>query len=613
LRGEQQNVALHSDDIGRRMLASVRGVLADLLEVATYVYCADQFMSRGGATGRGLAANWRRDLRFVIPVREPDRWSSPEVGSSLQRVLAFMSDDNVRFEFIAEITEQPSTEYFDFGSGPDEVVLFSGGLDSLAGAADRLAGGNSRLLLVSLQSSSKIANRQRELARELAQRFPNRVVHIPIRVHTQVSRATETTQRTRSFLFGALGAAVAQVGDTNRLSLFENGVVSINLPIAGQVVGTAASRTTHPRVLRDLSDFLSALCQRAFSVENPYLWKTKAEVIEVLRDAGHADLAKYTASCSRVHQMTRLHTHCGCCSQCLDRRFAALGAGLGDDDPSEMYAFDLLTETPEDPLDLTMAEAFVRHALELDGLSELGFISKFGGEVARVASCVSRMSADQIARAMLDLHHRHAKTVRAVLEAGYRQHAASLAARTLPTSCLLRLVAGPGGIAPAMAVPATMETPLTDDRAFRTTSQVRIALDSKSARVLLGGGRAIEGSAAFRLLSKLVEIALEERAKPRAPERYRFIKAASLASALGVGEASLRRTVSRARRRVVKIFEIDAGISMQAGALIENAPWEGYRLNPAVVIVSADEIDVGSQLFRHCVTTRERSLDKSIL
>jgi 7-cyano-7-deazaguanine synthase in queuosine biosynthesis len=575
------------------MLTSVRGVLADLLEVATYIYCADQFVSRGGATGSGLSAGWRRDLRFVIPVREPDRWSSTEVTGSLQRVLAFMSDDNARFEFVRETAEPPATEYLDFGSGSDQVALFSGGLDSLAGVADRLAHGKGRLLLVSHQSSTKIANRQQELARDLARRFPNRVIHIPVRVHTQVAPATETTQRTRSFLFAALGAAVARVGGTNQLSLFENGVVSINLPIAGQVVGTSASRTTHPRVLRDLSDFLSVLCQRAFNVVNPYLWKTKAEVIEVLRDAGHADLAKYTMSCSRVHQMTRLRTHCGCCSQCLDRRFAALGADLGDDDPSEMYAFDLLVEVPENPLDLTMAEAFVRHALELDGLSEFGFISKFGGEVARVASCVSHMSADQVAQAMLELHHRHAKTVRAVLEAGYRQHAAALAARTLPPRCLLRLVAGPGGVAPAVAVAVLKETPQPDDRDFQRSSQIRIALDAKTKRVLLGHGRAIEGSAAYQLLSKLVEIALEDRAKQRAPERHRFTKAGSLSSAFGVGEASLRRTVLRARRRVAEVFEADAGIAMNGGELIENVPWRGYRLNPAVLVVSADEIDVG--------------------
>ena len=33
------------------------------------------------------------------------------------------------------------------------------------------------------------------------------------------------------------------------LRFYENGVVSMNLPMSAQVVGTRATRTTHPRVL----------------------------------------------------------------------------------------------------------------------------------------------------------------------------------------------------------------------------------------------------------------------------------------------------------------------------------------------------------------------------
>ena len=404
--GKSANVRLRSEDIGRRMLTALPSTLADLLDLATYVFCADQLVSRGGNTGRRLGADWRRDLRFVIPVREPDRWSSPEVSGSLERLLAFMSDDRVRFEFVSGDFPAGRSDYFDFDSEVDEVTLFSGGLDSLTGAIDRFWYGGARLLLVSHQSSTKIATRQRELARELAARFPGRVIHIPVRVTMQGIEAIETTQRTRSFLFGALGAAVAGVAGTNRLSLCENGVVSLNLPIAGQVVGTAATRTTHPRVMRDMSDFLSALLDRQVSVENPYLWKTKAEVVARLRDLGHADLARHTVSCSRIHWMTRLHTHCGCCSQCLDRRFAALAAGLGEDDPAEMYETDLLTGARDDDLNKTMAESFVRHALELGDMTERSFASRFGGELGRTVSCVPGMSADDAARAFLDLHHR---------------------------------------------------------------------------------------------------------------------------------------------------------------------------------------------------------------
>ncbi len=41
-----------------------------------------------------------------------------------------------------------------------------------------------------------------------------------------------------------------------RPPLYENGIISHNLPISGQVVGTMATRTTHPLSLLLLERFL---------------------------------------------------------------------------------------------------------------------------------------------------------------------------------------------------------------------------------------------------------------------------------------------------------------------------------------------------------------------
>ena len=207
---------------------------------------------------------------------------------------------------------------------PKRSFFSLAGCDSLTGAVDRLRQVQLDFSMLSHQSSTKIAERQKFLASELANRFPNRVLHVPVRITKHGLSAVESTQRTRSFLFGALSVAVARMVGTNRLSFFENGVVSFNLPIATQVVGAAATRTTHPRVFRDLSDFLSLLLGAEIEVANPFLWLTKAEVAGRLKALGHADLARHSISCSGVYNITRVHTHCGCCSQCLDRRFGTL-------------------------------------------------------------------------------------------------------------------------------------------------------------------------------------------------------------------------------------------------------------------------------------------------
>ena len=45
--------------------------------------------------------------------------------------------------------------------------------------------------------------------------------------------------------------------------------------------------------------------------------------------------------------MTKLHPHCGQCSQCIDRRFAILAAGQDEDDPEDAYKVDLLLDGRE--------------------------------------------------------------------------------------------------------------------------------------------------------------------------------------------------------------------------------------------------------------------------
>ena len=48
LDGQKRNVDLHLHDIRRRLAADIPAVLTDLLEIAAYVFAADEMVSRGG-------------------------------------------------------------------------------------------------------------------------------------------------------------------------------------------------------------------------------------------------------------------------------------------------------------------------------------------------------------------------------------------------------------------------------------------------------------------------------------------------------------------------------------------------------------------------------------
>ena len=350
LNGAPQNITLKLEDISKRLVENVPDLLVDLVEIATYVFCADQASSRGGEAQAGMGSDWRRSFRFIIPVRSPDHWSSPKVLEPLCETLSFLSDDDYAFEFERATNPPPLERYLDFGGeeaaafNPDEIVLFSGGLDSLSGAIEELSSSAKRIALVSHRSSPKIFGHQRQLVAELKNRFPKRLMHVPVLVTRQeILPVREHTQRSRSFLYAALACAVARLSGNSRIRFFENGVVSINLPISAQVVGARATRTTHPWVLDRFRELFGAVIGEPVEVENPFIWKSKADVIRSIVERGCGPLIKNTVSCTRAYDITKLHTHCGCCSQCLDRRFAILAADAAEHDPVEMYKVELLT------------------------------------------------------------------------------------------------------------------------------------------------------------------------------------------------------------------------------------------------------------------------------
>ena len=254
------------------------------------------------------------------------------------------------------------------------------------------------------------------------------------------------------------------------------------MPISVQVVGSRATRTTHPLVLEHFREFFSAAISKSMEIENPFIWKTKAEVIGSIVQRGCGALIKHTVSCTRTYDITKLHTHCGCCSQCLDRRFAVLAANATDYDPVEMYKVELLTGERHKDHDKTMAESYVRTALELRDMGELAFFGRFGGEIARVLTCFPSYGADDVGRRVLDLHQRHARAIGDVLKAAVEMHSAELVNRSLPSSSLLMMTVAPDGL-PAVAGIGNHRDPLKTwmDKAEAETDEhkkIRVFVES---------------------------------------------------------------------------------------------------------------------------------------
>ncbi len=435
--GLERNLTVDIAGISEKLTGRVPPAFKDLIRIAAYVLAADSAVSRGDRHDADLNARWYRRFRFVVAVECPDLWSTPQMRELLEQTLGFLTDDaSYTFEFqktTASVPEQLSFSTHDGGpilswDHVDEIALFSGGLDSLTGAVDQILDAKKNIVLVSHRSAPKVWGIQRELVKDIQKLSkvwgPD---HVAIQVVKHDDRLrVERTQRSRSFLYAAIAGAVAHLVGRERVLLYENGVIAINLPISRQVVGATATRTAHPKVLRGFSRILEAVAGRKLSIENPYALKTRVEVLERLVACGGADLIRHTVSCAHVHRQSTMHRHCGVCSQCVDRRFSVLAAGMEAHDPEENYEIDVVTGERESEDDRLLLLDYIAAADRFADFKNIDDFLAYSGEANRAVPSMMDflgIDADAAGRALFEMHKRHGAAVGRALQKVFARYA----------------------------------------------------------------------------------------------------------------------------------------------------------------------------------------------
>ncbi|MFI0941355.1 hypothetical protein [Streptomyces sp. NPDC021020] len=321
-------------------LTAVPALNRDFIRVAATVLAADRSVRRAGG-----GSDWnQRRINLTVPVSDPHRWN--EAAPELAGVLAFLSGDHWTLTFHQD-TPQPHTAQSDeppAGHAPRRVVLLSGGADSAVGALrsrTELEDGESHVLL-SHFSNTMLPPIQRHVAEQAQDLTPGPGQdHITIQLGRGRKRIdgtpypSESTTRTRSLLFLALGLAAAA---PYRVPLWipENGFASLNPPLGPERLGSLSTRTTHPRFLEDLSQTLAGIGVHA-TIENPFATSTKGEMFtwaaELLGKEKASAYLSATHSCSLVGQWTHgfgANRSCGVCFGCTLRRASFTASGIED-------------------------------------------------------------------------------------------------------------------------------------------------------------------------------------------------------------------------------------------------------------------------------------------
>jgi 7-cyano-7-deazaguanine synthase in queuosine biosynthesis len=393
----------------------------DLVRIACTIFIADQLVSRGGVRDVHDAA-WSRRFGLCLGVRDIEFWSQPEVQTRLAAMIRYATDDHWRFHFsplhersAGQITLIPPIGARVLHSPPGCVVLFSGGIDSLATVA-RAAANGERPLAISHWGEGGTKERQRRLLDALrgwpeyqavlqAWSFP----WVPLNVHGTMADPPERTRRSRAVLFACLGAMVAGELGVERVYLADNGPISLNLPVNDQIIGAHASRSTHPKFLERVNDLMALVYDTPMRLSNPLWNRTRAETITILKDLELEELLRDTLSCANWRARPARTPQCGYCSQCIDRRIAMVVSDTERYEPGSGYQHDVFQHKAPTDDGALMAMSYVRFAQAVAEMDDLQILAAYPQLLE--AACHPDLSPDQVIPELLQLVKRHAHMV----------------------------------------------------------------------------------------------------------------------------------------------------------------------------------------------------------
>lgn len=165
-------------------------------------------------------------------------------------------------------------------------------------------------------------------------------IQIPFGLRRSPSQFQENSQRTRAVAFLAFGAVTAMQAEVETVSVYENGLGALNLPLNATQLGISNYRGVHPVTLALAGKLFGLVLGRNVRFENPFFYWTKGEMCEGIEGSKFRRAIAATVSCDRFPRRA-FHPQCGYCTSCVLRRMSLKVAGLAKFDPSANYAVDI--------------------------------------------------------------------------------------------------------------------------------------------------------------------------------------------------------------------------------------------------------------------------------
>lgn len=292
----------------------------DFVTIMGSIYCADIYESK--------VEDRPRMIKLDIPLFHPNIWENAK--RDIEQLANWVSGDEFNLSFCENKLEPFENITLSINSNFN-TTLFSGGLDSLSGAFFNYKN-DIKSDYIGFINKYEEATRQRKIAefyREI-----NSAESKILLIDKPNLRKNTYTQATRSLLYMALAVANAFFNNSNKVYLYENGILSLNPEISGRFT----TKTTHPKTIYMYNNILFKQ-NIDIKIYHPFMFETKGQIIDNM-DRNFKSQIKYTFTCgqSRTHP-ERIHKgQCGICIPCLLRKISI--AAYDNEEYDDEYYYD---------------------------------------------------------------------------------------------------------------------------------------------------------------------------------------------------------------------------------------------------------------------------------
>lgn len=307
--------------------------ILDFFDMVSYICYTDFY------TNRQEDLENKQKLTIEVPVNNIELFNN--IKLEIEKLLTYMTNgEKWTINFVKQkrkkvlCRKQLALEEESYNS----IALLSGGLDSMAGASIEK---ENRTLFVTFSSNYIEANNAQKIYNELIKNSINKNIVID---KIGMEEEVHYTERTRSLIFIASCLIYADYYNIEKIKIYENGIMSLNPKFN---FSRRVTKTTNQKTLYIINKILASL-NINIKVDNPFKYKTKKEVIDIIPQEYYNMLKDGTRTCSKnsgiVHfrNKSKGNFHCGLCIACALRQIGMIDRQEKDSQyllPVEIYNF----------------------------------------------------------------------------------------------------------------------------------------------------------------------------------------------------------------------------------------------------------------------------------